>query len=50
MAVHLGGPWSFWEGVRSLVGLLLELGGAVGESHIEFFGSLDDGLSVSGSG
>lgn len=30
--------------VGSLVGLLLELGLAVGESNIEFFGSLDDGL------
>ena len=30
----------------SLVGLLLELGGAVSESNIEFFGSLHDRLSV----
>jgi hypothetical protein len=31
-------------GACSLVGLLLELGGAVRESNIEFFGSLHDGL------
>ena len=30
----------------SLVGLLLELSGAVGESNVEFFGSLDDDLSA----
>ena len=34
----------------SLVGLLLELGGAVGESNIEFFGSLHDGLPVNNGG
>ena len=34
----------------SLVGLLLELGGAVRESNIEFFSSLDDGLSKWGTG
>ena len=35
---------------RSLVGLLLELGGAVRESNIEFFGSLHDDLSVKKGG
>ncbi len=34
----------------SLVGLLLELGGAVRESNIEFFGSLHDGLPVNNGG
>jgi len=36
---------SVWSKPRSLVGLLLELGTAVRESNIEFFGSLNDGLS-----
>ena len=40
------GVWTPW----SLVGLLLELGGAVGESNIEFFGSLHDGLPVNNGG
>ena len=35
---------SVWSKPRSLVGLLLELGTAVRESNIEFFGSLHDGL------
>ncbi len=37
-------------GACSLVGLLLELGGAVGESNIEFFGSLHDGLPTETQG
>ncbi len=47
--LHVGTSASRVAGVfpvRSLVGLLLELGGAVRESNIEFFGSLDDGLST----
>ena len=38
------------DGACSLVGLLLELGGAVGESNIEFFGSLHDGLPTQTQG